>query len=147
MERIPTTAVAVFDRGYRALFKALGDPDPSFLAGVADLTDTACRVMNDQMPNNPDVFYRSIGSRMASRQSAPFPLGLGYSMVEPMEGPNDGLVAVSSMRWGEFTLVEPSAGKGISHYDMIDMQRKNVGDFDVRKFYINLVSDLKARGF
>lgn len=31
--------------------------------------------------------------------------------------------------------------------DVIDLTKKDVPDFDVREFYVELVSDLKARGF
>ena len=30
---------------------------------------------------------------------------------------------------------------------MIDLNRENIKDFDVREFYVELVSDLKNRGF
>ena len=30
---------------------------------------------------------------------------------------------------------------------MIDLNRENIKDFDVRKFYVDLVNDLKNKGF
>ena len=62
-------------------------------------------------------------------------------------GPNDGLVARSSFLWGEsFTWIEPQGDRGISHADMIDLNRENIPGFDVREFYVQLVADLKRRG-
>jgi triacylglycerol lipase len=37
--------------------------------------------------------------------------------------------------------------RGISHADMIDLNRENISGFDVREFYVQLVADLKRRGF
>lgn len=49
--------------------------------------------------------------------------------------------------WGEdFLCVEPTGKRGISHADMVDMNRENIPGFDVREFYVNLVRDLKKRG-
>ena len=36
--------------------------------------------------------------------------------------------------------------RGISHGDMIDLNRENIPGFDVREWYVNLVSDLRERG-
>ena len=36
--------------------------------------------------------------------------------------------------------------RGISHGDMIDLNRENFEGFDVREFYVELVADLKKRG-
>ena len=147
MERIPQTAVAAIGSRYDAVFTKLGDADPSFLAGVADLTDTECARLNEQLPDAPGVLYQSVGSRMASRFASPFPLNLGNTLIEPLDGPNDGLVAVSSMPWGDFLgVVEPTKNQGISHGDMVDLMRKDIGDFDVCEFYVQLVAGLKARG-
>ena len=147
MQRIPQTTTAAIDRKYNALFSRLGDPSPDFLAGLVDLTDTECARLNTLMPDVRGVLYRSVGSQMASRFASPFPLSLGYSLIEPLNGPNDGLVAVSSMPWGEFLgVVEPHGKQGISHGDMIDLLRQDIGGFDVCEFYVQLVADLKARG-
>ncbi|MBE6740527.1 MAG: triacylglycerol lipase, partial [Ruminococcaceae bacterium] len=50
--------------------------------------------------------------------------------------------------WGEnYILLRPTEKRGISHGDMIDLNRQNFRGFDVREFYVNLVSDLKNKGF
>jgi triacylglycerol lipase len=61
---------------------------------------------------------------------------------------NDGLVTLDSARWGEFRGVfENKKRRGISHGDMIDITRGNYKGFDVIETYIDIVSDLKNRGF
>jgi triacylglycerol lipase len=147
LERIPDAAQNAIGDRYEALFSRLGDPDPDFLAGVVDLTDTECARLNALMPDAPGVWYRSVGSQMAGRFAAPFPLNLGYSIIQPLDGDNDGLVAVSSMPWGEFApVIKPVGSQGISHADMIDMTRHDIGTFDICEFYVQLVAALKARG-
>lgn len=36
--------------------------------------------------------------------------------------------------------------RGISHGDMIDLNRENIKDFDVREYYVMLVNRLKEKG-
>ena len=75
-----------------------------------------------------------------------FPFNISYSVVKRLEGPNDGLVALPSMKWGsDFIVVSTKCG-GVSHGDMVDMDCQNINDFDVRKVYVNLVGNLKSRG-
>lgn len=77
-----------------------------------------------------------------------FPLNMTYPVVKHFDGRNDGLVSVESARWGSrFTLIEPSGKRGISHGDMVDLNRENIPGFDVREFYVSLAADLKQRGY
>ena len=71
-----------------------------------------------------------------------------YPIVKHFDGLNDGLVAVDSAKWGEqFTLLEPRGRRGISHGDVVDLNRENIPGFDVREFYVSLAAELKKRGF
>ena len=62
----------------------------------------------------------------------------------------DGLLTksqIESFKWGEnYILLKPTKKYGISHGDMIDLNRENIEDFDVREFYVGLVEELKRRG-
>ena len=52
------------------------------------------------------------------------------------------------MKWGDnFRLVSVKGRRGVTHADMIDLNRENIPGFDVREFYVGVVSDLKNRGF
>ncbi|NEG55913.1 triacylglycerol lipase [Bifidobacterium sp. SMA15] len=93
------------------------------------------------------ILCRSVGSRLAHATTGKFPLNFTYPLVKWFDGPNDGLVARPSFPWGEsFTWLEPNGVRGISHADMIDLNRENIPGFDVREFYVGLVADLKRRG-
>ena len=77
-----------------------------------------------------------------------FPLNLTYRFVNRFDGANDGLVGEKSFPWGEkFTFLTVTGKRGISHGDVIDLNRENFDDFDVREFFVQLVADLKPRGF
>ncbi len=133
---------------YNAALRKLGDKDPDFIAAVTDLTHDAAMRFNDRCPDAEGVYYQSIGSRSVRAASGRFPLNLSYHLVKYFDGPNDGLVALPSMKWGsDFTFVSPRKSRGISHADMIDLMRENIDGFDVRETYVELVSNLKKKGF
>jgi triacylglycerol lipase len=147
IERIPKKAIHYVNKNYETLFTVLGDENPDFLGGLAGITDTECAALNKIMPDDPSVYYQSVGAKMKSSKGAIFPLSLGYSIIKEEEGENDGLVAVGSMAWGNFLgVVSPTGQQGISHGDMVDLTRKNIEGFDVCEFYVDLVSRLKERG-
>ena len=89
-----------------------------------------------------------MGSWMKEAGSGAFPLNMSYLLVKHFDGPNDGLVGEPSFRFGEnYTFLENKKSKrGISHGDMIDLNRENIDGFDVREFYVQLVADLKKQG-
>lgn len=84
---------------------------------------------------------------MNKGSGAPFPLNVGYHLIRPLEGDNDGLVSVESAKWGHFRgILSPQKKRGISHGDMIDLTRKNVPGFDVARLYVDIVRELKEKG-
>ena len=132
---------------YNRCASVLGDTDPDFLAACRDLTKASCSELNGSVPDMPGVYYRSVGSVQKHPLSGRFPLNMTYLFVKHFDGPNDGLVGRDSFEWGEdFTLLTAPGGRGISHGDMIDLNRENIKGFDVREFYVQLVSDLRERG-
>ena len=148
LNRMPQAARQKIADTYNATLRRLGDPDPDFLAAVADLTASACMARNEETPDQPGVVYESVMSYCKRAQHGKFPLNMTYPIVKHFDGLNDGLVAVDSAKWGSrFTLVEPQGRRGISHGDVVDLNRENIPGFDVREFYVRLAADLKARGF
>lgn len=132
---------------YNSTLKKLGDDKPDFLAAVNDLTDAHCTQLDKEMPAPKDIYCQSVGSVLTKATQGKFPLNFSYHLVKYFDGDNDGLVSEGSFEWGEkYTLLKPPAGRGISHGDMIDLNRENIRGFDVREFYVNLVADLKDRG-
>ena len=136
---------------YNASLKKLGDTNPNFLEAVADLTVTRCTYITELINNfnftNAGIYTQSVGSCMKEAASGAFPLNLSYHLVDLFDRPNDGLVGVNSFVWGEnYIYLENSKRNGISHGDVIDLNRENIYGFDVREFYVQLVAKLKNQG-
>ena len=69
-------------------------------------------------------------------------------LVQYFDGANDGLVGKKSFSWGQsFQFLTVQGKRGISHGDVIDLNRENFDGFDVREFYVQLVSGLRQKGF
>lgn len=136
------------ERVYNKVFYAIGDDSPDFMAAVKCLTNSYCERFNEEIEDSPGVMYQSVGSRATNRRSGHFPLNFSYPVVKKYDGDNDGLVALDSMPWGEsFTPLYPEGRRGITHADMIDLNRIDIRGFDVREFYVQLVAKLRERGF
>lgn len=134
--------------GYNFTLRKLGDKEPDFIAGVTDLTTKNVEELNKKMKSNKNVYYRAYGSVLKRPTSGRFPLNLTNNFVGHFDGKNDGLVGIESFPIDkEFTLIETPYNRGISHGDVIDLNRENIDGYDVREFYVNLVKELKEKGF
>ena len=133
---------------YNATLRKFGEPNPDFLAAVNDLTESYCTQLDHEMLTPEGVYGQSVGSVLTKATNGKFPLNYTYYLVKHFSGENDGLVDEKSFIWGEnHILLRPTEERGISHGDMIDLNRENYRGFDVRDFYVNLVNDLKNKGF
>ena len=145
---IPESVQGTIAAAYNAALKKLGDESPDFMAAVGDLTASACLAMNEIVKDSPGVYYQSVGSKLNKAADGQFPLNFSYKLVKYFDGPNDGLVADESFPWGSrYQMLVTAGERGISHGDMVDLNRENLMDFDVREFYVQLVSRLRRMGF
>lgn len=148
LSKIPEKQQNAVARTYNAALRRLGDTNPDFLAAVYDLTAAACGRLNETVKDVPGVYYRSIGSKLNVASGGRFPLNFTYQLVNYFDGRNDGLVGEKSFPWGsDYRFLTVEGKRGISHGDMIDLNRENFKGFDVREFYVQLVHELKERGF
>lgn len=147
LDKIPDKVCSSVAAKYNAALRKFGDSSPDFLEAVQDLTASSCARLNELLPDDPQVYYQSVGSKMNHAAGGRFPLNMSYPLVKHFDGACDGLVSLDSMKWGaKFICPDIPAGRGISHGDMIDLNRENIPGFDVREFYVSLVKDLKAMG-
>ena len=135
---------SLFDRAYARF----GDQNPDCYHASKQLSPEFCREFNEQYPDSAKVYYQSYASCMKHT------LGDGLLSIPNLlmflagAGANDGLVTEQSARWGNFRTTFQSGGRrGISHGDMIDLKREDYKGFDVVETYVQIVADLKARGF
>lgn len=147
LKKAPDSLKNEIARHYNNVFGMLGDHDPDFLSAVNDLTAEACKAFDAATPPPAGVFCQSVGSRLNRPGGGRFPLNLSSRLAGFFDGPNDGLVGQNAFEWGQrYTLLTARGRRGISHGDMIDLNRENLPELDVREFYVGLVSDLKQRG-
>ncbi|MBQ9512551.1 MAG: triacylglycerol lipase [Lachnospiraceae bacterium] len=148
LDMIPKAQQKMIADTYNMAAKKLGDTNPDFMAAVTDLTSSACTKRNEVVKDNPDIYYQSVGSVLAKPSAGQFPLNMTYHLVNLFDGRNDGLVGEKSFAWGQdFNMIIGAGKRGISHGDMIDLNRENFDGFDVREFYVQLVAELKRKGY
>lgn len=148
LEKAPEGLRQFLAKRYNGALRKLGDASPDFLGAVTDLTAERCKELNTKLQDCSQVYYQSVASSMKKARSGRFPLNVSYYLVKYFDGENDGLVSVESALWGNvYQILKPEGRRGISHGDMIDLNRENFPGFDVREFYVNLVHDLKQKGF
>jgi triacylglycerol lipase len=91
-----------FSRLVKPLLQLANIPCEAF----EDLTTESCRRFNEDVPDVPSVRYFSVAGCCERRYVGREWL-LPYTIVEQAEGPNDGVVSVSSASWGEQTELWP----------------------------------------
>ncbi len=138
-------------KAYNVGAHALGDSNPDFVKAVTDLTSAGVEILNKEMEPMESqfdgIYTQSYGSRLKHSVSGKFPLNMSYDLVKHFDGYNDGLVGESSFKWGQdYHFLTNKGMRGISHADIIDLNRENIEGFDVREFYVGLVQGLKERG-
>lgn len=147
LSKVPEGQKQAIANTYNTALKKMGDENPDFLAAVTDLTALACEKMNEKVMDSPKVYYQSVGSKLNVARGGRFPLNLTHLFVKYFDGNNDGLVGEKSFPWGEnYRFLTVKGKRGISHGDMIDLNRENFQEFDIREFYVQLVAGLKQRG-
>ena len=132
-----------FDNRYRTL----GDKNPDFYTASRQFSTEHSRKFNEEVMDVEQVYYQSYASVVNSMFSD-FVVTVPYLLVKLTEGDNDGLVAIDSAKWGEFKgLLKTKHRRGISHGDIIDLRRDDYKGFDVVEKYVEIVSELKNKGY
>jgi triacylglycerol lipase len=111
--------------------------------GFRDCRPNACQAFNARTPDMAGVRYFSYGGSVASGRVTPM-LRRAWSLLNAVEGPNDGMVSVESARWGEWLGVL-NADHFAQTPDRIFVRPGE--DFDALGFYFRLLEDLARRGF
>lgn len=147
LEKVPQGVRDRLAETYNHAAAVMGDTSPDFMAAVQDLTAARCQKTMCDLYLPEHIYTQSVGSVLKGSTSGKFPLNFSQPLVKYFDGPNDGLVAATSFRWGEdYQMIVPKGNRGISHGDMIDLNREDIEGFDVREFYVQLVSKLREKG-
>lgn len=128
-------------------FRKFGDESPDFYTATHQFSTASSEEFNQNTPDSPLVYYQSYATKMRHAFSDTL-LSIPYLIIRAVDGENDGLVAVESAQWGNFRGLLTSRGRrGISHGDIIDLKREDYRGFDVIEAYVDLVADLKSKGY
>lgn len=156
----------------RILYKKI-DGRTSVMAALRTMSDEGSRAFNEAHPDEPGVFYASIAGVSSSRAGPVFRPGdvgacaadetlpfvedfdqdrdlvnVFLSILAPwLSGEHDGLVPVTSARWGTFWGCIPA-----DHFDevgqFLGIATPGPGNpWDHLDFYVQLVDEVRARGF
>ena len=150
--RIPKPVWSLTAFAVNNWIRIIGDKKPDFIKLAEDLTTEKMRAFNEENPDVPGVFYQSFGCVM-KRPFSDINLSTANFAMKKIEGENDGVVPLSSSRWGErFTELRSVTNRGISHLDSVDFRRaaftKKTGEgvSDIVEVYKDIVRGLKERG-
>lgn len=127
--------------------KMIGDNTPDFYNASRQLSFRSCLQFNKQYPFPSNIYFQSYASAMKNSLSDIL-MAFSHFIIYCIEGENDGLVSTSSAQYNNFQgILRSSTLRGISHSDIVDYRRRDIKGFDVISFYVDLVSELKSKGF
>ncbi len=126
-----------------------GDSDPNSVNNGYDVTtDYMINTFNPNTPDASGVYYQSWAAK--AKTAAPsVVLEPSWLILLAYEGANDGLVSVDSAKWGNFRGVEDGAwySPGCDHFNIVGQPFGITPGFNANEFYIDVVKDLKKRGY
>ena len=126
-----------------------GDTNPDSLQNALDLCpDYMINTFNPNTPDMAGIYYQSWAAK--AKTSCPsVVLEPTWLVMLAEEGANDGLVSVDSAKWGNFRGVEDAAwySAGCDHLNIVGQLFGVTPGFDAPQFFVDIVEDLKARGY
>ncbi len=144
---IPEGMYRFITKVINAYFRFIGDKNPDAYTAGKQFSTQSIKLFNEEIEDAENVYYQSYTSIMKYSFSHLL-LALPYLIIKGIEGENDGLVSVDSSKWGEFKgVIKNRYYRGISHGDIIDLTRQDYKGFDVKETYIQIVSELKDKGY
>ncbi|MFA5321858.1 MAG: hypothetical protein WC373_04230 [Smithella sp.] len=113
--------------------------------GTQETTWWMKTVFNPNVPDMAGVYYQSYGADCKTVIGGQVMTAL-WLAIKPIEGANDGLVSVSSAKWGNYrgTL---TGWFGINHLSEIGLLSLPTLGYDAPTHFTKIAADLKARGF
>jgi triacylglycerol lipase len=125
--------------GFARVISSAG-PNDSIGAARALSVNYVTNVFNPKNPDQPNILYQSWAAQPTSGMKVS--LSLSSALITSKEGPNDGIVSTKSASHGDFRGVLDA-----DHLDLIGVRILDIGGgFDHNQFYLDLVSELAAKG-
>ncbi len=125
-----------------------GDTDPDTAQNGWDLhPDYMNNVFNPNTQDVDGIYYQSWAAKVKTFCPS-IVMQPTWMIMKPVEGANDGLVSVTSAKWGNYRGEVSGAwwSTGVDHLTIIGMPLDLTPGFDAGEFYVDVVSGLKSRG-
>jgi len=124
-----------------------GDKNPDFYNLCRQVTTEHSNKFNLEIVDSDKVYYQSYASVMKKPYSDMI-LFVSHSVVKIFDGECDGIVSVDSAKWGEFRgIITTERIRGGSHADLRDFRKIGSSGKEIINVYVNIVSELKEKGF
>lgn len=129
----------------------MGDVNGNSVQNGYDLIrSNMINVFNPNTPNMSGIYYQSYAYKIKNILGSGM-LGITWLAMLPFEGDNDGLVSITSAKWRNFRGVYAGnfLSSGINHLAAVGMffGLPPIPGFDCRNHFVEIVSDLKNRGY
>lgn len=134
---------------FNGFFKTImGDTNTDSVKNLRDLTPGYMQnVFNPNTPNIDNIYYQSYAYKIRTLVGAGIFVPT-WPILKHYEGDNDGLVSVESAKWGNFRgVIKGALWAGVSHLSAVDMISGITPGFDAPAHFVDIVGDLKKRGF
>jgi triacylglycerol lipase len=128
----------------------MGDKNGNSVAnGYALVRSNMINVFNPNTPNVPGIYYQSYAYKITNALGGGLFLAT-WELMKPYEGDNDGLVSVTSAKWGNFKGVIDGGFwswlGGVNHLGAVGLLSAPAG-YDAPTHFVNIAADLKNRGY
>ncbi|MCR3760119.1 triacylglycerol lipase [Clostridium felsineum] len=145
--KIPDKIYKAVAKLFNKYYRILGDKNPDFYTASRQFSTYNSKKFNEEVLDVPNVYYQSYAT-VVKNVFSDYVVSIPYILSKITAGENDGLVSIDSAKWGNFKgVIRNNRRRGISHGDIIDLRREDYKGFDVLEKYVEIVSDLKNRGF
>lgn len=128
----------------------LGDKSPQSYKNAIDVSRPYCNnIFNPNTPNVSGVYYQSWATKIFT-VTADLVLEPSWLLLNFHEGANDGLVSVTSAKWGTFKGTYTGSWYnvgGVSHINAINHFFGITPGADIPAWYVSIVSELKGKGY
>ncbi|MBP9012261.1 MAG: hypothetical protein KBG22_01490 [Smithella sp.] len=127
-----------------------GDSEDAVANGYELTRPYMINVFNPNTPDMPGVYYQSYAGKITNALGGGLLLAL-WGIMKPYEGDNDGMVSVTSAKWGNFRGVFDggfwSGLGGVNHFAEVGALVVVTPGYDAPTAFVNIAADLKNMGY
>lgn len=142
VERFPRTS-SVTRSLSRTIARLFPDLRPAPLEAVLGLTTADMTAFNAEVPDVPNVFFRSYYTEMTNAFDD-LALSPSYRLLRTRAGANDGMVSAHSAQWGQTPRLIEGVRGGISHWEILDLKQRKISGISIPDVWVELARNAAA---